>query len=161
MHLLPPPDYWCTSFFWSGPGTPHEIVFSAFSRGPLGRANTFSFLFLLLTPRIPLPSHSPYFLVLRPIPFCTSNILFLCCMYPLNFSMDKCLFQIPSYVYPSILPPLRNPIFFQLILLLRSPVQPYQLWLATPSLFLARVPDITISTVLRLCFKWAQSQLGC
>ena len=38
-------------FFLAGPCPLHEIAVSAFSRSPLGRANTFSFLFLLLTPR--------------------------------------------------------------------------------------------------------------
>ena len=46
-----PPHEWYTSvFFPAGPGPLHEIAVSAFSRSPLGRANTFSFLFLLLTP---------------------------------------------------------------------------------------------------------------
>ena len=64
---LLPLDYWFTSFFFlAGPDPLHEIVVSAFSRRPLGRANTFSFLCLLVTPvnllRVPPPS--PCFLAL-------------------------------------------------------------------------------------------------
>ena len=43
-----------TSFFLAGPGPLPETAVSTFSRIPMGRANTFSFLFLLLTPRISL-----------------------------------------------------------------------------------------------------------
>ena len=55
MHPRPPPlDYLFISFFLVGPGPLHEIAFSAFSRSPLGRANTFSFQYLPSTPRISL-----------------------------------------------------------------------------------------------------------
>ena len=43
----PPPDCWYISFFFlADPGPLHEIAVSAFSRSPLGRENTFSFLIL-------------------------------------------------------------------------------------------------------------------
>ena len=60
MHPRPAtPDYWCVSlFFLVGPGPVHEIAVSAFSRSPLGRANTFSFQYLSSTPCIS-PSASP------------------------------------------------------------------------------------------------------
>ena len=53
MHLLPSTTGipGASFFFLAGPGPLHEIAVSAFSRSPLGRENTFSFLFLLLTPR--------------------------------------------------------------------------------------------------------------
>ena len=48
VHLLrPPPGYWYTSFFFlAGPGYLLEIAVAAFSRSPLGCANTLSFLLL-------------------------------------------------------------------------------------------------------------------
>ena len=54
VHLLPPPpNYWYTSFlFLAGPGPLYEPTVSAFSRSPYGRANTFYFPSLLLTPSI-------------------------------------------------------------------------------------------------------------
>ena len=87
MHLPPPPvRYWYTSFFFlAGPGPRHEIAVSAFWRSPLGRANTFSFLFLILTPRKSLLSViSKVFLlhfVSYPLTFAflRSFLLFLSC----------------------------------------------------------------------------------
>ena len=56
MHLLPPPlDYWYTSYLFllsSRSRFPtRNRSFSAFSRSPVDRADTFPFLSLLLTPR--------------------------------------------------------------------------------------------------------------
>ena len=51
--LPPPPDYWYISFvFLVVPGPLHEIAASAFSRSPLGRADTFTFQYIPSTPRI-------------------------------------------------------------------------------------------------------------
>ena len=67
MHLSPPPHYWYTSFFFlTGLGPLHEIVVSAFWRSPSDRANTFSILSVLVTPRI-----------------------FTSALYPPNFSVDS------------------------------------------------------------------------
>ena len=62
--IPPPPTYWLTLL--AGPGPLHENEVAAFSRSPLGRANTFSFPSLLVTPRISLnvPPCSPSFLAL-------------------------------------------------------------------------------------------------
>ena len=133
MHLLPPlPDYSHTSFFLPVGSLPlHEIEVSAFSRSPLGRANTFSFLLLLLTPRksLSIPP-SPHDLTLRSLSHLSFSVTSV--LYPPNLSMDKC--SISSWfppIYPSILSRLRYPTLLQLALLLLSPIQPYQLWLAT------------------------------
>ena len=52
VNLLPPPlDYRLAyPFFLAGPGPQHEIAVSAFSRSPLGRVDTFSFLYLSFNP---------------------------------------------------------------------------------------------------------------
>ena len=56
LRLVPPPsDYWYTPFFFlASPGPLHENAVSAFSRSPLDRANTFSFLSVILAPRTSL-----------------------------------------------------------------------------------------------------------
>ena len=92
VDLLPPSldYYWYTSFFFlADPGPLHEIAISAFSRSPLGRANTFSLWSLLLTHRVSLsvPPRSPCFLVLT-FPF-FSILYFTSVLYPENFSMDS------------------------------------------------------------------------
>ena len=59
---------------------------------------------------------------------------------------------------PSILSRLRYPTFFQLALLLLSPIQPYQLWLAT-SFLACSLLYIAISTFcVSICLKWVHSQ---
>ena len=77
----PPPDYWCISFFFLvGPGPLHEIAVSAFSRSPLGRADTFLFQYLASTPRISPSAYplSPYFLALT-FPFLLLFPIFISC----------------------------------------------------------------------------------
>ena len=51
--------------FLAGPGHLHEIAASVFSRSPLGRANTFSFLFLGSIPRLSLKRFSYFTLFLK------------------------------------------------------------------------------------------------
>ena len=99
MHLLPPPlDYWYTSFFFlTGPGPLHEIVVSTFSRSPLGRANTLSFLFLLLTPGLNVPPPSPCFLAL-------AFSLFLSLILPLSCTPKLFCGQHISLIFSYILP---------------------------------------------------------
>ena len=63
-------------FFLAGPGRLREIAVSAFSRSPLGRANTFSFLSLRSIPRISLN--------VLPIPPC---FLALLIAFPLFISL--------------------------------------------------------------------------
>ena len=82
VHLLPPPlEYWYTSFsFLAGPGPIHEIAVSAFSRSPLGRAHTFSFLLLPVTPHKSLsaPPPLPRFLALAFSLFLSCILLLSC-----------------------------------------------------------------------------------
>ena len=84
-----------------GPGPLHDIAVSAFSRSPLGRADTFLFQFLLSTPRISL-SDSPlslFFLVLA-FPF---YYLFYICLVPAKLRYRQ--YQVPllgSPLHPSI-----------------------------------------------------------
>ena len=137
----PPPDYWFTSFFFQvGPGPRHEIAASAFSRNPLDRANTFSFPFLLLASRASLSvlSLSRYFLA---FPFFLSLPVLLSCTPP-NLSMDSISSWFPLIFFNSLL---RYPTLFQLALLLLSPIQPYQLWLAT-SFLACSLLHIALST---------------
>ena len=126
----PPPDYWPTSFFFlAGPGPLHEIAVSAFLRSPLGRANSFSFLFLLLIPRksLSVSPLSPCFLALA-FPLFLYFLLLLSCtpqtslwtVYLLGFLLQPCVLS--RLCYPTV---------SQLALLLPSPIHPYQLWLAT------------------------------
>ena len=90
--LFPPPspDYWHASFFFlAGPGPLHEIAVSAFSRSPLGRANTFSFLFLLLPPRKSFKCSSSFTLFLSASLSLIFIFSFTSVFYPANFSMDR------------------------------------------------------------------------
>ena len=81
--LLPPPGYWHTSFFFlAGPGHLHESAVSAFSRSPMGRANTFSFLFLLSISRIPLKCFSD------PTLFRSVSLYSASALYFPNFQAD-------------------------------------------------------------------------
>ena len=145
VHLLPPPlDYCYTSFFFrAGPGPPHKITASGFSRSPLGRANTFSFLYISsLTPRMyrNVPPLSRCFLALRGCHFFLPGMIyFTSALYPPNLSMDgtSSWFNISSRfhpLYPSIISRPRYAILFQLALLLLTPIHPYQRWLVTSSL---------------------------
>ena len=90
MRLPPPLDFWYTSFFFlAGPCPLHEIAVSAFSRSPLGRANTFSFLFLLLTPPKSLKCSASFTLFLSANFSLISTLSFTSVLYPANFSMDS------------------------------------------------------------------------
>ena len=83
VHLLPPLGHWYTSFFFlAGPGPPHEIAVSAFSRRVIGPC---SYVFIdipfLITPCVS-PSHSrvsPYLLALA-LPRLLSFLLRLSCI---------------------------------------------------------------------------------
>ena len=99
-----------------------------FSRSPLGCVNTFSFLSLLLTPRISLSVSpiSPYLLT-PAFPLFLPLYLHVSCI-PHTYLMTAPL--LGFLLYPSILPRLRYPILFQLALLIFSPIQLYRLWLA-------------------------------
>ena len=134
-----------TTVFFSlvGPGPLHEIAVSAFSRSPLGRANTFSFQYLPSTPRISPSDYplSPYFVALA---FFVSSVLSSTyVLYPPKFSIGSTSFwssPIFFHIFSTTLS-----ILFQLALLLFSPVQPYQLWLAT-SFLACSLLYIAIST---------------
>ena len=113
--------------FLAGPGPLHERAFSAPSCGPFGRANTFSFLTLLLTNRIPLtvpPLHLKAF-VFSPYlyPF------FYFCLALTEFLYGQYIFLFSSYVLPyfpdyAMQPCSRSPF-------VTFPIQPYHLCLAT------------------------------
>ena len=111
--LLPPLDYWYTSFFFlAGPGPLHEIAVSAFSRSPLGRANNYSILLLLLTPAksLSVPPLSPCFLELA-FPLFLSFFLLLSCT-PQTFLWTVSLLGFLLEVYISIRSRLRYPTLF-------------------------------------------------
>ena len=112
MHLLPPPlDYWFTSFFFlAGPGPLHEIVVSAFSRSRLGRANTFQFLFLLLTPRKSLKCFSSFILFFSASLSLNSILYFTSVLYPANFSMDSISSWFPPISFHTFSTTLSHPI---------------------------------------------------
>ena len=133
MHLLPPPPgYYTPLFFWQVQVIyqVHEVAVLAFSRSPLGRANTFSFIILLSTPRrarsvSPIP---PCFLALA-FPFFLSPLVSTSDVYLPNFPFDINSSWFP--LYPSILSQLHYPTSFHLALLLFSPMQLHQLRLVT------------------------------
>ena len=130
----PPPDYWYISFFFLvGPDPLHEIAVTAFSRSPLGCADTFSFQYLPSTPRISQSIYplSPRFLAVA-FPFLLSLLLLLSCTRQTPLWTVPLLGLVNSFIFAR----LRYPILLQLALLLFSPTQPYQLWRATS--FLAR-----------------------
>ena len=131
VRLLPPPlECRYTSFlFLAGPGPLHEIAVSGFSRSLLGRANTFSFLFLLLTSRKSLKSSSSFTLFLSASLCLISIFSFTSVLYPQTCRWTVSL--LGFLLYPSMLSRLRYPALFQLALLLPSPIQPSQLLLAT------------------------------
>ena len=135
MQLLPPSlDYWYPStsfFFLAGPGPLHEIAVSAaFSRSPLGRANTFLFLLLLLAPHksllIGVLPPSPCFLSaslsLSPIFSSTSSVL-----YAAHFSMDR----VSPLSFHTFSTTLRIPLFSSSPFCYFLPYSPIRLWLAT------------------------------
>ena len=113
MHLLPPPlDYWYTSFFFlADPGPLHEIAVRAFSRSPLGRADTFSILVLLLTPHKSLrdPPPSPCFVALA-FPLFILFILLLSCTPQTSLWT---VYLLGFLLYPSKPSQLRYPTLFQ------------------------------------------------
>ena len=86
----PPPSYWCIPFFFQvGPCPLHEIAVPAFSRSPLGCADTFSFQYLRSTPRISLKCFSSFALFLSASLSLFSLLSFTSVLYPPNFSMDS------------------------------------------------------------------------
>lgn len=92
------PDYWYTSFFFLvGPGLLHEIVVSAFSRSPLGRVSTLSFI-SLLTSRISLNA-----LPLPPIVSTLAFHVFYACLVPSKLLYGQRLFLVSSYLFPYFL----------------------------------------------------------
>ena len=109
MHLFPPPPgYWYTAFFFLAcPSHLHESTASAFTRSPLGLANTFSFIFLASIPRI-----SPSVFLILPcfvalaFPFFLSFLLILPCTTQTSRRTSP-LLGFP--LYPSILSQLRYP----------------------------------------------------
>ena len=93
--------------------------------------NTLSFPSIILTPPISvsIPPLLPYFLSLA-FPFLLSFLLLLSCTLELLYG--QYLFLVSSYkICASILSRLRYLTLFQLALLLLSPIQPSQPWLAT------------------------------
>ena len=132
MHLLPlPRDYWYTYFFLAGPGSLHKIAVSAFSRSPLGRANTFSFLFLLLTPRKSLKCSSSFTLFLRVRSLSLVSVLsFPSVLYSPNFSMNSISSWFPPISFHTFSTTLSH-LIPALALLSRWSIQPYLLSLAT------------------------------
>ena len=74
-------------------------------------------------------------------------------MYPPNLSIDSA--YSPSPLNSSIFSRQRSPILFQLGLLLFSPIQPYQIWLAT-SLLAYCLLYIAISTFSRIYLRWVR-----
>ena len=131
MHLLPPlPDYWYTSFFFLAvTGHLHETAVSAFSRSLLGGANTFLFPSLRLIPRKP-KGFSDFTLFLSaslPLLSILSSTVLLRCTSQTSLRTSSLLGLL---IYHSILSQLRFPTLFQLALLVFSPIQLYQLWLA-------------------------------
>ena len=131
IFLLPSTTGIPLSTFWQVQVPHAKSHFQRFR--PLGRANTFSFLFLLLTPRksLSVPPPSPCFLALASPYF-----------YPTVSLLGFLL-------YPPIFSRLRYPTLFKLALLLLSPIQPYQLWMA-PSVLAWSLLHIAISTFSRL-----------
>lgn len=101
VHILPPPCHWrCALFvFVTGPGPSCEVAVSMFSRSPLGRANTFSFLSLSLnTPKYHiLVLAGPLFLFLRLLLSCTPIVSMGIVYY--------CVF----ILYPSVISRLHSP----------------------------------------------------
>ena len=75
-------------FYLVGPGPPHEIAVSAFSRSPLGRADTFSFQYIPSNPYI-CECFSSFTLFLSAC-LCLSSILFFTSILrPPNFCVDS------------------------------------------------------------------------
>ena len=131
--------------FLVGPGPLHEIAVSAFSRSPLGRADTFSFQYLPSTPRISLTASplSPYFLALA-FPFLLLFLLLLSCTgqtslktvpplgLPLNPSIFQILWTTLSHHIPArpfmdyVIPSYSSSTFCYFL-----PYSYYQLWLET------------------------------
>ena len=106
LHLLPPPPgFWYTPFFFlAGPSSLHEIAVSAFQRSPLGRANTFSFLPLRVTPRMCLEcfSDSTLFLSATVAPPRIFIISSASVMYLPNFSADINYFRFPPIFFHTL-----------------------------------------------------------
>ena len=125
--------------------------FLAFSRSPLGRANTLAFLSLLLNPRISLKVLVSFTL------FCSASlaldsilsfasVLYLpqTCLWTvslLEFLLFNRLFHAYSPTHPTL---------FQLALVLLSPIQPRQLLLATSLLSCSVLSHVCISAFSRL-----------
>ena len=98
FRLLPATGIPGTSFFFlAGPGHLHESAVQALSRSPLGRANTFSLLFLPSTPLISVK------LFPDSILFRSASLSLLCILSstsPLQFP------NFPADIAPSWFPPI-------------------------------------------------------
>ena len=130
-----------------GPGTLYEVAVPTLSIHLLGRANTFSFLPLLSTPRKFLKCSTFFTLFLSASISLLSILVFTSVLYPSNISMDSISSWFPPMYF--MLSHLRYPTLFQLALLLLFPIQPYQLWLAT-SYLACSLLYTAISTFSRL-----------
>ena len=149
MHPRPPPlDFWYISFFCLvGPGPLHEIAISAF------RVVHSAVQIRFHSNIFPQPPEyissvcrlAPYFLALA-FPFLLSFLLLLSC------TRQTSLWTVPllGLIYASIFSRLFYPMLFHFALLLFSPIQPYQLWLANSFLAYTLLTS-GISTFPRLC----------
>ena len=151
MLLLPPPlDYWYTSFFFlAAPGPLHELAVSARSRSSLARANKVYIPISSRTPPVYLlsvPLLSTRFVALA-FPLALSFLLLLSCTPQTSLWTVSLLgfLYIHPYVLDYVIPPYSSLPF------LLSPIQPYQLWLAT-SFLACFLLYIVISTFSRLLF---------
>ena len=129
--LPPPPGYWYTTCFLpAGPGPLHKTAASAFSRSPLGRANTF---FCFPIPWFNPPHSSKCFsdctLFLTAILFLLLYPFFCFCLVSPKLLCGHHIFPVSSYLRPCSLNYAIPPYSGSSLLL--SPVQLYQLWLAT------------------------------
>ena len=94
---LPPPGYWYTSsFFLEGSGPLLEVADPAFSRSPLGRANTFSFLSLLSTFRVSRKCSSSFTLFLIANRFSSFYHFLYLCLVPCKLLYGQYLFVMSS-----------------------------------------------------------------
>ena len=128
VHLLPPPSgyYWYTSFFFlAGPRPLHKnAVVAVFSQNPSDRADTFSFVSPLLSPRVSLSVSllSLFYQLCLSASLSLNSILSYSVLYPPNLSMGSIAFGIPPLSFHTF-----STTLFHLITV-------YQLWLASSSL---------------------------
>ena len=156
----PPPDYWHTSFVClAGPGPLHEIAVSAFSRSPLGREHTSSFLFLQLTPRKSLECSSSFTLLHSASLSLISIFSFLSCT-PQTSLWTVYIFLVSSNILPYFLdyaiPPYSSSPFCYLL-----PYSPISYgWQPLFWHVLYYILSFQLSHV-PICFKWVHSQFCC